>query len=64
MQTARKEQEQQQQQQDQQKQQQQAGASDEQQGEEGYFNFLGLKLSKDDIITITIALVISYGIRA
>lgn len=28
-----------------------------------YIKFLGLKISKDDILTITLALAISYGIR-
>ena len=32
--------------------------------EEGsYFNFLGLRVSKDDLVTIGLALAISYGIR-
>jgi len=31
--------------------------------EEGYWKFLGLKISKDDVFTITAALAISYGIR-
>ena len=30
---------------------------------EGHWRFLGLKISKDDVFTITAALVISYGIR-
>ena len=29
----------------------------------GYWKILGLKISKDDVITITAALAISYGIR-
>ena len=30
---------------------------------EGHWRVLGLKISKDDVITITAALAISYGIR-
>mgnify|MGYP001810733880 FL=1 len=51
--------EQQQPQQEQQQQQQQQGGD----GDDGYFRFLGLKISKDDLLTITLALAISYGIR-
>eukprot|EP00955_Chlamydomonas_euryale_P048120 353876-Chlamydomonas_euryale.AAC.8 len=36
--------------------------SQEQQQQE-YYRFLGLKISKDDLVTITLALAISYGIR-
>jgi hypothetical protein len=46
-----------QQQQEQQQQQQQ------QQDNDGYIKFLGLRISKDDLLTITLALAISYGIR-
>jgi hypothetical protein len=49
----------QQQEQQQGQQQQQQGSS----GDDGYFRFLGLKISKDDLLTITLALAISYGIR-
>ena len=31
--------------------------------EDGFIRFLGLKISKDDLVTITLALAISYGIR-
>lgn len=52
--------EQQQPQQDlEQQQQQQPGDG----GDDGYIRFLGLKISKDDLLTITLALAISYGIR-
>jgi signal peptidase I len=51
------EQQQQQQQQRQQQQQQQNAGND------GYIKFLGLNISKDDLLTITLALAISYGIR-
>lgn len=60
---------QQQQQQGQQRQQDQQGGQQEQQqqqgdgGDDGYIRFLGLKVSKDDLLTITLALAISYGIR-
>jgi signal peptidase I len=30
---------------------------------DGYFRVFGLKISKDDLITITLAVAISYGIR-
>jgi hypothetical protein len=52
--------EQQQSQQEQQEQQQQQQQAE---GGDGYIRFLGLKISKDDLLTITLALVISYGIR-
>ena len=32
-------------------------------GGDGYWKVLGLKISKDDVVTITAALAISYGIR-
>ncbi|KAF5842697.1 peptidase S24/S26A/S26B/S26C [Dunaliella salina] len=32
-------------------------------GDDGFIKFLGLKVSKDDLVTITLALAISYGIR-
>lgn len=51
------EQQQQQQGQQQRRQQQQEPSSD------GYIRFLGLNISKDDLLTITLALAISYGIR-
>jgi hypothetical protein len=42
-----------------QQQQQQADGG----GDDGYIRFLGLRISKDDLLTITLALAISYGIR-
>jgi hypothetical protein len=51
-------QQEQEQQQQQQQQQQQADG-----GDDGYIKFLGLKISKDDLLTITLELAISYGIR-
>ena len=53
--------EQQEQQQD--HEQQQQGQQQADGGDDGYFRFLGLKISKDDLLTITLALAISYGIR-
>jgi hypothetical protein len=53
--------EQPQQDQDQQQQQNQQQQGDG--GDDGYIRFLGLKISKDDLLTITLALAISYGIR-
>jgi hypothetical protein len=32
-------------------------------GDDGYYRFMGLKISKDDLLTIGLALAISYGIR-
>jgi len=40
-------------------QQQQGGGG----GDDGYYRFMGLKISKDDLLTIGLALAISYGIR-
>lgn len=53
----------QQQQQQPQQQEQQPQQGDVGGGDDGYFRFLGLKVSKDDLLTITLALAISYGIR-
>lgn len=39
------------------------GPGQQQAQEEQYWRVLGLKISKDDIVTITAALAISYGIR-
>ncbi len=39
------------------------GRQPEEEEDDGNFRFLGLTVSKDDVATITIALVISYGIR-
>ncbi len=30
---------------------------------DGYINFAGLRIAKDDLVTITLAIAISYGIR-
>jgi signal peptidase I len=46
-----------------QQQQQQQQSSGDDGGDDGYIRFLGLKISKDDLLTITLALAISYGIR-
>jgi 3-methyladenine DNA glycosylase Mpg len=54
------EQQQQTQQEREQQQQQQQQADG---GDDGFIKFLGLKISKDDLLTITLALAISYGIR-
>lgn len=47
----------------QQQQEQQQEQQQQQQDSDGYFKFLGLRISKDDLLTITLALAISYGIR-
>lgn len=39
------------------------GGGDDQSTSKDYFEFLGLKVSKDDLWTITLAVAISYGIR-
>jgi hypothetical protein len=52
-----------QQQQEQQQEQQQQQQQQQQQDNDGYIKFLGLRISKDDLLTITLALAISYGIR-
>jgi hypothetical protein len=49
--------------QQQQEQQQQEQQQQQQQDNDGYIKFLGLRISKDDLLTITLALAISYGIR-
>lgn len=43
--------------------QQQQGDEQQQEQQTEYYSFLGLKISKDDLITITLALAISYAIR-
>jgi signal peptidase I len=40
-----------------------SSSSSSQGDEDKYFKVLGLKIGKDDIVTITLALAISYGIR-
>eukprot|EP00882_Tetradesmus_deserticola_P017784 GHRQ01019076.1.p1 GENE.GHRQ01019076.1~~GHRQ01019076.1.p1 ORF type:complete len:233 (+),score=80.62 GHRQ01019076.1:216-914(+) len=49
--------------QQQEEQQQEQQQQQQQQDSDGYFRFLGLRISKDDLLTITLALAISYGIR-
>jgi signal peptidase I len=56
-----------QQQQQQQQQQQSSSSSSSSSGgpqdEDSYYSFLGLKVSKDDLVTIGLALALSYAIR-
>lgn len=39
------------------------GGGDSGGNQQQYYKFLGMKISKEDIVTITLALAISYGIR-